>query len=288
MKKELGFLIAGLIIYTSSFCQKGSAYYSNYISEFATTMYDIVKKESKDELVLRRMETGTLSSDRNVLWASSQRMLFTGNQYKILAYLDTRVTDFVLKIYKENADGNYDLFKKINDRRRKVDEPDYEYLEISPEKSEMYKFEIEASNTNTSTTGRYGIMVWSKTINSDNSQAVSKKRSFSIDNYSVCEYNNSLKKYGDWGADVDYESLFEINAAETIITQTDKGGKATYYIQSKSSDVNYDYYKTVVNGVKYDFDVPINDKKYIRRIKVDSSNPNPPMIDYHIKSKWSE
>lgn len=304
--KKIILIIPTLFIILSSFSQFGSSEYSMAVYKKVSSINAYFESKYKDTFVLRRVETGILDQYTDGLYGSTERMLFADKKYLMAAFTDSRMKDFKLVISQKNDNGSWQVYKTVNDNKATDTKDligDLEVAYVTPAKTASYKIEIMAGGQ-TSGTSRYGIMLLSEEIsnqpqtnnnNNNSGTDISNKTSnnkvtYSIDNYSVADYNTTANKYGDFGTVTSYSCLFIVNAGETIITRKEASGSVTvYYIENKDdTDERWlDYTIRSSDGKKYGFMLPKNGNKYIRVLKRDGAGHNP-LTDYHISGQWTD
>lgn len=310
MKKT--FFIAITLLSTLCLFSQGSSEYSMAVYKKVSSINSYFESKYKDTFVLRRVETGVLDQYTDGLYGSTERILYAEKKYLMAAFTDSRMKDFKLVISQKNDNGNWQVYKTVNDNKATDTKDligDLEVAYVTPAKTASYKIEIMSSGQ-TSGTSRYGIMLLSEEISSQpqtnnnnnntnnntgsgtgtTNKLSTNQVTYSIDNYSVASYNTSADKYGDFGTESTYSCLFIINAGETIVTRKESSGSVTvYYIENKDdTDERWlDYTIRASDGKKYGFMLPKNGNKYIRVIKRDGVSHNP-LTDYHIANQWTD
>lgn len=297
MKNKIIGLFLLLLSYFPCFSQKSYDYTMaiyNKISSFNLFMKD----KYKDTFSVMRIETGVLSSENNILYSSSKRKLFYGNEYIIAALTDSRVKNFELKIYNANGDNWTYLDTKVEDVSPDLNSTDLighlKFFTITPGSNAIYKFEISTS-TQSNTLGRYGIMTWAKNVDdqsgttntktdNDNNTSSKTQLTYNVDNYSISKFDSTTDRYGDFGEQANYSCIFVINANQTVVTQRAPSGSVSTYDIIQKDDTNNNwtiYFIRSTSGATYKFMVPKDGNEYIRVIKTDGNNNNP-LTDYHI------
>jgi hypothetical protein len=249
----------------------------NKVSAFNSAM----NTKYKDTFLVKRIETGVLSPEGNGQNGSSNRKLFAGNEYIIIAFTDARISDYTLRLYRENSDKKWEAMDtRANDITISTNDliGHVKIASVKPVEDGLYKFEIAAPIQN-NVLGRYGIMIWSK----DDDSIVDRSVTYTIDNYSISNFDSATNKYGDFSKDVAYSCEFIIDAGQTTITHKEPSGAVSTYSILQKDDTGADwtiYYIQSANGKKLDFMIPKNGKAYIR---VTLSGPGDnPLTDYHI------
>jgi len=303
--KKIILIVIALFIILSSFSQ-GSSEYSMAVYKKVSSINAYFESKYKDTFVLRRVETGVLDLYTDGLYGSTERTLFADKKYLMAAFTDSRIKDFKLVISQKNDNGTWQVFKTVNDNKATDNKDligDLEVAYITPKTTSSYKIEIISAGQ-PSGTSRYGIMLLSEEISSQSQTtntdtnsgngtgktSSNNKITYSVDSYSVADYNTAANKYGDFGTETSYSCLFIVNAAETIITRKESSGSVTvYYIENKDdTDEKWtDYTIRASDGKRYGFMLPKNSNKYIRVLKRDGVSHNP-LTDYHIAGQWTD
>ena len=105
----------------------------------------------------------------------------------------------------------------------------------------------------------------------------------------ICDYNNKTGKYDDC-SEKEYNTLFKMNKAETMIEHTTPDLKSSYYVNDKKYNDSISLYMYMVTsdvGNKYIFVFDI-DAKEIRVLGESKETGNYYIITWYIKKMWTE
>lgn len=287
--KAISLLIIFSLVISDTFSQSKQNFYdkSSSINDLLATIVNRYKDSAQS---VAHAESGILTISSNSNTEYTTRNLYPNNKYTIMSFTSPGIRDFKLRVWKKNNSDSWVRFDSIDKNSSTTISAnavlgDIENIDIFPTEVSEYAFELVSVNR-LNKTGRFGLVILR-----EDAQAVVKDKtdkSYSIDYYSVCEYDNTRNDYGAWGEHKAYSCIFTINQAETIVKRTESpsGDVDTYYIENKTVETNWTVYTIrSQNGTKYSFLIPGAKGEFIRIYK---GSGNVPLTDYHIAGSWTK
>lgn len=121
--------------------------------------------------------------------------------------------------------------------------------------------------------------------------SISAQTYISSDSRQSCFWNATDQKFTECGNSENFESMFTLNALETMFVHTTSTMKSSYYIKSKTYMPETDAYNFEVLsdvGNKYQFILGKNSANFIILSTGHADSKDDYIMKFPIKKKWAE